>query len=817
MSNTILVLDEFGYEAGGWRVEYHPRILADMTGDGKADIVGFGNAGVYVSLNKGDGTFKESKMVLNKFGYEAGGWRVDKHPRFLTDLTGDRKADIIAFGDSGVYVSLNKGDGTFQEPKMVLKEFGYEAGGWRVDKHPRFLADLTGDGKADVIAFGDSGVYVSLNKGDGTFKESKMVLNKFGYEAGGWRVDKHPRFLADLTGDGKADIIAFGDSGVYVSLNKGDGTFQEPKLVLKEFGYEAGGWRVDKHPRILADMTGDGKADIIAFGNAGVYVSLNKGDGTFKESKLILNEFGYEAGGWQVDKHPRFLADLTGDEKADIIAFGNAGVYVSRNIETPVLAFRGKEDYEVNGITFTRIMLEISNYEKFPDELFSPAPDLPPCGNNHTASRTWVDIYNGTNNQRIYGFCALSCAKDLTDIWFAVQKGQPIPEVVYVKMTDRRTGTVYQSNNLSLSQCLKTAMLIITSRDNLRNKYGQASFDQIGSKIGVYIKALENAGLGAALVYVDSADSLKEYGLSPVDPGNASDIKKLIDELDKKLSPTYTLIIGGHSIIPFHILPNPCGDDGDTEVNSDSPYASRDNEFLVPERILARLPDDSTANASFLISLIENITVRVKKARRDSFGYSASVWEKASEAVYATIEYGQDLKLSPPTIWNSIMKEWINSKGYFYFNLHGSEDTGNWYGQGDNGYPVAFTPENLKDINVENAVICTEACYGANIIEKKVDDALSLKFLAKKAACFVGSTKIAYGPWEPPSTDADLIVLKFFEHIKKGLDFGEAFLKAKQDFAQESIIKKGYLDTTEQKTLLEFVIFADPSARMEEI
>ena len=59
--------------------------------------------------------------------------------------------------------------------------------------------------------------------------------------------------------------------------------------------------------------------------------------------------------------------------------------------------------------------------------------------------------------------------------------------------------------------------------------------------------------------------------------------------------------------------------------------------------------------------------------------------------------------------------------------------------------------------------------------------------------------------------------VKFFEPIKEGLSFGEAFLSAKQDFAQESIKNKGYLDTTEQKTLLEYVIFADPSARMEEI
>ena len=39
----------------------------------------------------------------------------------------------------------------------------------------------------------------------------------FGYNAGGWRVDQHPRFLADTRGDGRADIVGFGDGGVWVA------------------------------------------------------------------------------------------------------------------------------------------------------------------------------------------------------------------------------------------------------------------------------------------------------------------------------------------------------------------------------------------------------------------------------------------------------------------------------------------------------------------------------------------------------------------------------------------------------------------------
>ena len=38
-------------------------------------------------------------------------------------------------------------------------------------------------------------------------------------------MDKHPRFVADLTGDGRADIVGFGDAGVLVCVNQGNGTF----------------------------------------------------------------------------------------------------------------------------------------------------------------------------------------------------------------------------------------------------------------------------------------------------------------------------------------------------------------------------------------------------------------------------------------------------------------------------------------------------------------------------------------------------------------------------------------------------------------
>jgi len=204
--------------------------LADVTGDGRADIVGFGNDGVYVALSNGDGSFTMAAGIAD-FGVDQG-WRVDRHPRFLADVTGDGRADIVAFGDNNVYVALSNGDGTFQTPVWGIGDLCFNQG-WRTDQHPRLLADVTGDGRADIVGFGGEGVYIALSNGNGTFSLAGGVAD-FGLDQG-WRIGKHPRFLADVTGNGRADIVGFADDGVWVSLGNGDGTFRPAQFVLADY------------------------------------------------------------------------------------------------------------------------------------------------------------------------------------------------------------------------------------------------------------------------------------------------------------------------------------------------------------------------------------------------------------------------------------------------------------------------------------------------------------------------------------------------------------------------------------------------------
>ena len=173
-------------------MDQHPRLVVDITGDGKADILGFKNDGVFVSLNNGQGNFRPMALAIHAFG-TCQGWQTDLHPRFVLPLTPKKTPDIIGFGNPGVYVSINNGDGAFGRPKLVLEAFGVPQG-WRVDRHPRFLVDLTGNGCPDIIGFGEEAIWISYNDGKGSFSPPQKRGPQF-CAAQGWVNNKTVRFI----------------------------------------------------------------------------------------------------------------------------------------------------------------------------------------------------------------------------------------------------------------------------------------------------------------------------------------------------------------------------------------------------------------------------------------------------------------------------------------------------------------------------------------------------------------------------------------------------------------------------------------------
>jgi hypothetical protein len=343
-TNTVFNLAAFGASQGWTSFNASPRALADVNGDGRADIVGFANDGVYVSLADSSGSFAAPILAAHAFGAgpSAGGWlNYDQYPRQVADVNGDGRADIIGFGNDGVYVSLANTSGSFATPVLATTAFGASgsAGGWSSNDHyPRIAADVNGDGKTDIIGFGNDGVYVSLGQLDGTFAVPNLSTTAFGFaaHAGGWSSDdQYPREVADVNRDGRADIVGFGNNGVYVSLGQANGTFAAPIMGLAQFGAAppGGGWTSQTtFPRELADVNGDHRVDIVGFGNDGVFIALGNGDGTFQPSMLDVAFFGAsnEAGSWtSQDTYPRLLADVNHDGAADIVGFAASGVYVA--------------------------------------------------------------------------------------------------------------------------------------------------------------------------------------------------------------------------------------------------------------------------------------------------------------------------------------------------------------------------------------------------------------------------------------------------------------------------------------------------------
>lgn len=92
---------------------------------------------------------------------------------------------------------------------------------------------------------------------------------------------------------------------------------------------------------------------------------------------------------------------------------------------------------------------EITNYGNYPNSLFVGRPDLPPCGSNASASRTWLEILDKNNNY-IYGFCSIGASIDLRNLWFYRNKNQAPVEAFKIRIRDRSTGIQSESSLISV-------------------------------------------------------------------------------------------------------------------------------------------------------------------------------------------------------------------------------------------------------------------------------------------------------------------------------------------------------------------------------
>jgi FG-GAP-like repeat len=186
-----------------------------------------------------------------------------------------------------------------------------------VDKGPyeTALADIDGDGKADIVSanYDSNSFSVLLGAGNGTFAlaDSTPVMSC---------TNPNHLAVADLTGDGLADVVVEcwdgTTSGVDVYVNQSTaGTVKFSAAFVVPLPLTT----VDFFP-MLGKFKNDGFVDLALLGNSELYIAAGSGTGIFPASTRMAGGIGSASGAF---------ADLNGDGFLDFITYDAANYDLS--------------------------------------------------------------------------------------------------------------------------------------------------------------------------------------------------------------------------------------------------------------------------------------------------------------------------------------------------------------------------------------------------------------------------------------------------------------------------------------------------------
>jgi FG-GAP-like repeat len=329
-------------DSDGWNQprQYKTIQLADIDGDGQAELLGRGANGIQVyHWNKT--THLWDALALEGPLTDKQGW--DQEQYYLTirlgDIDGDKQAELVTRDSTGFETyHWNKAAGGWDTPSYTTYT---NNGDW---DQPQYyatiqLADIDGDGKLELLGRGPDGLH--FWSWDGSTWVEVEAANGSSYFVG-W--DKQSQYstiqCADFDGDGQAEVIGRGPGSSGLTAVRWNKQTSEWDLIEPPAGQLAG-WNDPQYFTTIqfVDIDGDGQATLVGRGSGGIEFwswagSPNNANGFFDrvygegtQAPLILDYFS-DTNNWDQPQNYSTIqfADVNRDGKAELIARGPDGL-----------------------------------------------------------------------------------------------------------------------------------------------------------------------------------------------------------------------------------------------------------------------------------------------------------------------------------------------------------------------------------------------------------------------------------------------------------------------------------------------------------
>ncbi|WP_406475636.1 FG-GAP-like repeat-containing protein [Streptomyces sp. NBC_01615] len=247
---------------------------SDGTPDGNGDLLTMNSTGTL--------TYQLGKPATGTYlGKTSGsGWEPTVKAVPFGDLNGDRCNDVLVRMTDGSLRGYKPACGKPLTPSTSYTTLGT---GWSAYTVLTSPGDVTGDGRADLIARNSSTGAVYLYKGtsSGTLSARVKLYSD-------WSGYKKIVGVGDLNGDGIGDLLAQDKSNnLYRYTGTGSGTF---KARVKLFSNWGGSYNTVVG---VGDLTGDGKADLVSRDSSGnVWRNNGTGTGSFGSRTQIATGWG---------------------------------------------------------------------------------------------------------------------------------------------------------------------------------------------------------------------------------------------------------------------------------------------------------------------------------------------------------------------------------------------------------------------------------------------------------------------------------------------------------------------------------------------